>query len=109
MYGVVNRLKAEAQGLEIIEVSSQEEFDEYMNSDDQTYSAEQNPDGSGVIYLGEPTEIPGDEIDRLTAIEVELWTADQACQDDAGLAEIRRELELEVVDRILTEFPDLAE
>ena len=108
IYGVVNRLKAEAQGLEIIEVSSQEEIDEYMNSGDQMYSAEQNQDGSGVIYVGEPDEISGDEIDRLTAIEVELWTADQACQREVGLAEIRRELELEVVDRLLTEFPDLA-
>jgi hypothetical protein len=51
MYGIVNRLKAEAQGLEIIEVSSQEEFDEYMNSEGGMYGAEQNPDGSGVIYL----------------------------------------------------------
>jgi hypothetical protein len=113
MYGIVNRLKAEAQGLEIIEVSSQEEFDEYMNSGgqgagDQMYGAEQNEDGSGVIYLGQPSEISGEEIDRLTAIEVEFWTADQACQDESELAEIRRDLELEVVDRITTEFPELA-
>ena len=109
MYGIVNRLKAEAQGLEIIEVSSQEEFDEYMNSEGGMYGAEQNPDGSGVIYLGEPAEIAGDEIERLTAIEVELWRADQTCQDESQLAEIWRELELEVVDRITTEFPDLVE
>ena len=109
MYSLVNRLKSEAQGLEIIEVSSQEEFDEYMNSSDaQVMGTEQNQDGSGVIYLGEPQEISGEDIDRLTGIEVELWKQDQVCQTEAGIADIRRELELEIVDRITAEFPELA-
>jgi multidrug efflux pump subunit AcrA (membrane-fusion protein) len=110
MYSLMNRLKSEAQGLEIIEVSSQQEFDEYMNSSDaQMMGAEQNPDGSGVIYLGEPEEISGEEIDRLTGIEVELWKQDQACQSEAGIAELRREFELEVVEQITAEFPELAD
>ncbi|HUF98204.1 MAG TPA: hypothetical protein VMM60_08735, partial [Ilumatobacter sp.] len=109
MYSIMNRIKSEATGVEIIEVSSQEEFDEYMNSSDgQMMGAEQNQDGSGVIYLGEPEEISGEEIDRLTGIEVKLWKADQACLTEANIVEIRRTLELEVVDRITAEFPDLA-
>ncbi len=109
MYSLVNRLKSEAQGLEIIEVSSQDEFDEYMNSSDsQMMGAEQNQDGSGVIYLGEPQEILGEDIDRLTGIEVELWKRDQSCQTEGGIADIRRELELEIVDQITAEFPELA-
>lgn len=109
MYAVMNRIKSEATGVEIIEVSSQEEFDEYMNSgDSQVMGAEQNEDGSGVIYLGEPAEIAGEEIDRLTGIEVGLWKADQACLIEADIVEIRRTLELEVVDQITAEFPDLA-
>jgi hypothetical protein len=60
------------------------------------------------VYLGQPEVLDGAEIDRLTGIEVELWTQDQSCQEEAKIAEITRQLELEVVDQLVSQFPQLA-
>jgi peptidoglycan hydrolase-like protein with peptidoglycan-binding domain len=108
MYEVVDRLKIESLGLEVVEVANQAEMDEYFNSGQPVYSASSDETGRGFVYLGEPEVLSGDEIDRLTGIEVELWKQDQACQEGAGLAELRRQLELEVVDQISSQFPELA-
>jgi hypothetical protein len=108
MYEVVDRLKVESLGLEVVEVANQAEMDEYFNSGQPVYSATSDETGRGFVYLGEPEVLSGDEIDRLTGIEVELWKQDQSCQEEAGLADLRRQLELEVVDQITSQFPELA-
>jgi hypothetical protein len=51
--------------------------------------------------------LSGDEIDRLTVIERELWMADQACQAELGIAELRMEIEQEAVDQLVGQFPEL--
>ena len=53
-----------------------------------------------IVGSGLP-ELSGDEIDRLTAVELELWAADQACQDDVGYAEYNLRREQEIVDLTL--------
>jgi peptidoglycan hydrolase-like protein with peptidoglycan-binding domain len=108
MWNVINRLKTEAQGLEAIPVSSEAEMNEYFESGEPVYSAETNENGEGFVYLGEPSELSADEIERLTAIEVELWKQDQACQDDADVKEVQRQIELDVVDQLVSRFPELA-
>ena len=66
-----------------------------------------NEDGTGVVFLGEPEPLSGDEIDRLTGLEVELWQQDQQCQGDANITGIQRELEQGIVDQLTSQFPDL--
>lgn len=108
MWNVINRLKTEAQGLEAIPVSSEAEMNEYFESGEPVYSSEMNENGEGFVYLGEPVELSAEEIDRLTTIEVELWTFDRACQDESDIKEIQRQIELDVVDQLLSRFPELA-
>ena len=115
---------------DIVEVSSQAEADEYWNSGQMVIAGftdengvgymviDPNGDGSfggpaatiGVgLMMPEPPgapELSGDEIDRLTAMELDLWAADQACQDDVGYADYNTQREQELVDRILEQFPE---
>jgi hypothetical protein len=107
MYGVIERLKSEAQGLEAIPFESEAEMNELFESGEQVTSSMSDEDGSGIAYVGEPDELSGDEIDRLTAIERELWMADQACQEELGIAELRREIEQDAVDQLVGRFPEL--
>ena len=86
-------------------------MDEYYSSGENVLSAFGNEDGSGYVVLapaGELPELTGDQIDELTTIELELWKADQACQEQAGYAEFTRQQEQNLVDRIVSEFPELA-
>lgn len=107
MYAVIERLKSEAQGLEAFPFESEAEMNDLFESEQVVITSTMNEDGSGIAYIGEPQELSGDEIDRLTAIEVELWTADQACQDDLGIARLRIEIEQEAVEQLLQQFPEL--
>jgi hypothetical protein len=109
MWNAIDGLKSEALGLEVVEFDTQAELDEFVNSGEQVYSATYEEGAGGVAYVGTPTELDGAEIDRLTGIEVELWKQDQACQDEAGIAELRRQLELEAVDQLVARFPQLGE
>jgi hypothetical protein len=104
MYEVVDGLK-----MEVVEVANQAEMDEYFNSGEPVYSATSDESGRGRVYLGQPEVLDGAEIDRLTGIEVELWKQDQSCQEEAKIAEITRQLELEVVDQLVSQFPQLAD
>lgn len=109
MYQVFDMMKAVATGQEVIAVNSQAEVDEYFNSGDAVGGAMFNEDGTGHVYVGEQTPIDGAEIDRLTALEVEVWAADQACQDEVGLPEYRRQLEQQTADSLLEQFPELGD
>ena len=52
-------------------------------------------------------ELTGAQIDELTAMELDLWKADQACQDEVGYAEFVRQQEQNLVDQITAQFPEL--
>ncbi len=109
MWGVIETFKVEAQGLEAIPFETEAEMNDYFESGEQVYSAYTNADGSGYVYLGQPQEIPGQEIDRLAELEVELWKADRACQVEVGFADVRRQVEQDAVDDLLGRFPQLGE
>ena len=56
---------------------------------------------------GELPELTGDQIDELTAMELDLWKADQACQDEIGYAEFTRQQEQETGRPARRQFPEL--
>ena len=56
---------------------------------------------------GELPELTGDQIDELTAMELDLWKADQACQEEAGYADYNPQREQDLVDQLVSEFPEL--
>ena len=55
---------------------------------------------------GELPEFTGAQIDELTAIELDLWEADQACQDESGYADYNPQREQDLVDRLVSQFPE---
>jgi peptidoglycan hydrolase-like protein with peptidoglycan-binding domain len=111
-YQIMDTAKWEALGAEIVPVASQAEIDEYFNSGENVVSAYGDENGAGYVVLGPPGEMPeltGDQIDELTAMELDLWKADQACQDTIGFAEFTRQQEQELVDKLTSEFPELGD
>ena len=82
--------KYKALGAEIVAVANQAEMDEYFNSGENVLTAFTDENGAGYVVLapdGELPELTGDQIDELTAMELDVWKADQACQEEAGYAE----------------------
>jgi hypothetical protein len=61
------------------------------------------PGGPG----GEPLEIDQADLDDLQQEEITVWADDQQCQDEAALADVRREVEQQMVDDLLADFPEL--
>ena len=103
MWSVFDAKKYEAQGLERVEFEDESELDglEYA-------SASFDEDGGGVAWVGSPEAIPESEVEALTEEEIEAWRLDQECQADADLKDVQRELEQDLVDQLLEEFPELA-
>ena len=72
-------------------------------------------DGSGGVIVSSEAPLDGtDEIDEadleeLRQDELATWTDDWACQQDAELAKLRREVEQRLADDLLAEFPELGE
>jgi hypothetical protein len=109
-YQIMDAAKYEALGAEVLPVANQAEIDEYYNSGDNVLSAYTDETGAGSVVIapaGELPELTGDQIDELTAMELDLWKADQACQDEIGYAEFTRQQEQEMVDRLVAQFPEL--
>lgn len=109
-YQIMDAAKYEALGAEVKPISNQAEIDEYYNSGQNVLSAYMDENGAGYVILapdGELPELTGDQIDELTAMELDLWKADQACQDDIGYAEFTRQQEQELVDKLVDQFPEL--
>jgi peptidoglycan hydrolase-like protein with peptidoglycan-binding domain len=107
--------KWKARGAEVIPVANQAEMDEYYNSGENVVMGWGDENGAGFVVLapGEPgesaTELTGEQIDQLTAMEVDLWKADQACQNEVGYADYNLEREQALVDQLLGDFPQLGE
>jgi hypothetical protein len=86
-------------------------MDEYFSSGENVLSAFSGEDGAGYVVIGPEGDMPeltGDQIDELTEIELAIWKADQACQDEVGYAEFARQQEQALVDEIIGQFPELA-
>lgn len=49
-----------------------------------------NANGEALGQIGEPQRPTDAELASLRAAEVELWTADQRCQEESGLRDVRR-------------------
>jgi hypothetical protein len=110
-YQMMEAQKYEALGAEIVPVANQAEMDEYFSSGENVLSAFGDETGAGYVVLGPAGDMPeltGDQIDELTEIELALWKADQACQDEVGYAEFVRRQEQALVDEIVGRFPELA-
>jgi hypothetical protein len=109
-YQIMESAKYEALGAEIVPVANQAEMDEYFNSGDNVLSAYGDENGAGYVVIGPAGELPeltGAQIDELTAMELDLWGADQACQAEIGYAEFTRQQEQELVDQLVSQFPEL--
>lgn len=101
MWSYMDRLKYEAMGLEVVP---------YREGDDMDmdfYSAWSDETGAGEAVIGQPVLIPDDELERLRAIELELWTTDWECQNRAGTRDIQRRIEEDLVAELRAEFPEL--
>lgn len=109
-YQIMDGEKYRALGAEMVPVSSQAEMDEYYNSGENVLGGFTDENGAGYVIIGPDGELPeltGPQIDELTAMELELWKADQACQGEAGYAEYTRQREQDMVDQLLSQFPEL--
>jgi len=64
--------------------------------------------GRGVTWYGTPAPIPPERLEDLRRREVDVWTADQRCQEESGLRAAYLAAERQAVAVLLTEFPQLA-
>ncbi|MFV0306659.1 MAG: hypothetical protein ACK5OX_02820 [Desertimonas sp.] len=103
MWSVFETKKNEALGLEMRAFEDESEI-----ADEEYYTSQIYEDGSGVAWLGEPSPIPDDEVAAITEEEIDTWQRDQECQADSDVSGVTRELEQELVDQLLEEFPELA-
>ena len=98
-----------ALGAEIVPVANQAEMDEYfIERRERPDARTRDENGAGYVVIGPDGELPeltGDQIDELTAMELDLWKADQACQDEIGYAEFARQQEQELVDQARRSVP----
>ncbi|MFN8021320.1 MAG: hypothetical protein U0Q03_07315 [Acidimicrobiales bacterium] len=68
---------------------------------------------TGAVVVGGSTdgserpEIDEADLDDLRADEIATWTDDWACQQEADIAQVRREVEQRLVDDLVAEFPEL--
>ena len=111
-YQIMDGEKYRALGAEIVPVANQAEMDEYFNSGQNVLSAYGDETGAGYVVLapdGELPELTGEQIDELTAMELDLWKADHACQDEVGYDEFTRQMEQDLVDQLVSQFPELGD
>ena len=108
-YQIMEGEKYKALGAEIVPVANQSEMDEYFTSGENVLTAYTDENGAGYVVLapdGELPELTADQIDELTAMELDLWKADQACQEEAGYADYNQQREQDLVDQLMSEFPE---
>lgn len=54
-------------------------------------------------------EVDQDAIEALRAEEMQIWTDDQACQVETDIPGIRKQVEQQMVDQLVQDFPELGE
>lgn len=109
MYQIVESLKAAAMGQEMVPLDPDTgmPIGDYDESD--MNSSFQNEDGTGYAVLGEQKIIPEDALERLRADELALWAKDWGCQKDAGIQDLRIQVEQDAVDDLVARFPQLGD
>jgi hypothetical protein len=92
--------------------------DEAMNSfwnrlsDLQGFTTSTSDDGGVITEVAVdssdgPPQIDQADLDELRADELATWRADWACQQQAGISDVRLEVEQRLVDDLVAEFPEL--
>jgi hypothetical protein len=64
-------------------------------------------DGHAFERVGEPHPLSADEYDRLATLELALYSADLSCRSSTRLAITMLELDQQIAQALLEEFPDL--
>jgi hypothetical protein len=97
---------AEAKGLKQLPVdpTTHQPIGDYDQN--QGYMTSVGADGKEIAFVGTPKAIKKDRLEELRTAEKDLWTADQKCQKKVGLLKIRKDVEQELVDTLLKEFPE---
>ncbi len=104
-YTYFEKYKAELAGQEVVPLDS----NGVPQGGDQSgmYSSTQNADGTGWAFMGEPKPLDAKAIETMRKDEFKLYGIDQKCQKKVGLAKIRKQVEQDMSDQILEEFPQL--
>jgi hypothetical protein len=107
VYQYIQGLMSEAKGLKTLPVDPETHQPIGDFDDSQGYSSTIDSNGNEIAYVGVPEAIESNRLEELRTIEKDLWKADQKCQKEVGLADIRRDVEQELADTLLQEFPEL--
>lgn len=107
VYQYMQGLMSDAKGQKTLPVDP--ETHQPIGDYDQNagYSSTIDSNGNEIAYVGTPKAIKSDRLEELRVIEKDLWQADQKCQKEVGLADIRKDVEQELADTLLQEFPEL--
>lgn len=106
-YQYLEKLMAEAKGQKTVPFDT--DAGQVIGGDgtEEVYGVSEGPDGDAYATIGQPKPIAESDLKTLQEQELTLWRSDQSCQKSSGLKELRRQLEQELADAILAEFPDL--
>lgn len=107
VYQYMQALMSEAKGQKALPVDPETHMPIGDFDESQGYSSTVDANGNETAYVGMPKAIKSDRLEDLRTTESDLWKADQKCQKDTGLADIRRDVEQELADTLLQEFPEL--
>jgi hypothetical protein len=107
VYQYMQGLMSEAKGQQTLPVDPVTHQPIGDFDDSQGYSSTIDSNGNEIAYVGTPKAIKSDRLEELRVIEKDLWQADQKCQKEVGLVDIRRDAEQELADTLLEEFPEL--
>jgi len=104
LYQVFDERKMALMGLES-EPFDEDDPDAWTEDTFTVYGEE----GNQVAWVGQPEPIGDADLEELRSDEIAMWKLDFACQDDAGLRDLARRIEQELVDELVADFPELAD
>lgn len=103
----MDTLLNEAKGLERVPIDPETWEVIGGTGEENIVMSMQEEGGDAWGYVGEQKRLTEAQLERLLEQELALWNADQECQEESGLKDLRRQLEQDIVDTIREEFPDL--
>ncbi len=106
-YQFMEKLMVAAKGQKIVPVDP--DTGEVIGGDgtEQVEGWTSTEDGEAYGYVGKQKRIAEDDLVELQAEELTLYKADQKCQDSSGYKKLRKDIEQELADTLLDEFPDI--
>jgi hypothetical protein len=107
VYQYMQSLMSEAKGQKELPVDPETHQPIGDYDEGEGYSSTIDSNGNEIAYVGTAKAIKSDRLEELRTIEKDLWQADQKCQKKVGLADIRTDVEQELADTLLQEFPEL--